>query len=234
MSMALGPSTPHLVTLVRAPARRPILVTFDGPKGTGKTTLLDGVLRLIPAQMEVVHLVEKSLDPHRLEIRALLETHRGRMTPAIDLEIASLMVQGRAWISREILDRSRARLILMERWIASEAAFRMQIPFENCLELNRHGEVREPELVVAVVCEPDEAWRRAHARPSGLGSQIITSLAGHRTSCERFETAANRHGWWTVQTDGHPEIAISIVAQAILAIIERMIEEDVAPGEPKA
>ncbi|EJT84365.1 hypothetical protein PPS11_23144 [Pseudomonas putida S11] len=45
---------------------RPLFVSIDGPKGTGKTTLLEAVTKALRADnKKVIRLCEKKSDPYR-------------------------------------------------------------------------------------------------------------------------------------------------------------------------
>lgn len=65
---------------------RPLFVSLDGPKGVGKTTLLEAVTQsLRAADKKVIRLCERKSDPHRGETMALvneLVRHPGRRPPA--------------------------------------------------------------------------------------------------------------------------------------------------------
>ena len=51
---------------------RPLFVSLDGPKGTGKTTLLEAVTQVLRAgNQKVIRLCERKSDPYRRETMAL-------------------------------------------------------------------------------------------------------------------------------------------------------------------
>lgn len=52
---------------------RPLFISFDGPKGTGKTTLLEAVTQALRLDgNKVIRLCERKNDPHRGETMALV------------------------------------------------------------------------------------------------------------------------------------------------------------------
>ena len=52
---------------------RPLFISLDGPKGTGKTTLLEAVTAVLRADnKKVIRLCEKKSDPFRGETMALV------------------------------------------------------------------------------------------------------------------------------------------------------------------
>ena len=52
---------------------RPLFVSIDGPKGTGKTTLLEAVTQALRVDgKKVIRLCEKKSDPYRGETMALV------------------------------------------------------------------------------------------------------------------------------------------------------------------
>ena len=52
---------------------RPLFVSLDGPKGTGKTTLLEAVTQALRADnKKVIRLCERKSDPYRAETMALV------------------------------------------------------------------------------------------------------------------------------------------------------------------
>jgi thymidylate kinase len=64
---------------------RPLFVSLDGPKGTGKTTLLEAVTQVLRAgNQKVIRLCEIKSDPFRGETMALVNTLA--RNPCRDLE----------------------------------------------------------------------------------------------------------------------------------------------------
>jgi len=54
----------------------PLFVSLDGPKGTGKTTLLEAVTQSLRAgNKKVIRLCERKSDPYRAETMALVNAH---------------------------------------------------------------------------------------------------------------------------------------------------------------
>ena len=54
---------------------RPLFVSLDGPKGTGKTTLLEAITKVLRADnKKVIRLSERNNDPCRAETMALVNT----------------------------------------------------------------------------------------------------------------------------------------------------------------
>jgi len=137
------------------------------------------------------------------------------MTEVVDRDIAVRLAVGRGWVSRNVLAPLGDRLVLIDRWYPSDAVFRSWVAFDDCLAFNRAAGVVEPDLVVAVQCAPDEAWRRALGRPRGLDSRVVTRYPDHLASCERFAEIGNRHSWWAVSTDRAPGEVAEEVADAV-------------------
>ena len=175
---------------------RPLFVSLDGPKGTGKTTLLEAVTQVLRAgNQKVIRLCERKSDPFRGETMALVNTLA--RNPCRDLEwaVCQRLADSRRWISQNVLTKQPLdSIILIDRWYPSDAAFRQTIPFAEILQLNMERDVRVPDLHVGVVTDPDISWARVANRPRGLGGTVIQKHAEHVACTEMFEQAVKDHG----------------------------------------
>jgi len=203
---------------------RPLFVSLDGPKGTGKTTLLESVTQALRATGEkVVRLCERNNDPGRAETMALVNQvarHPGR---ELELEICRRLADSRAWISREVLPRQPAgSIILIDRWYPSDAAFRRLVPFDEILQLNLERGVRVPDLHVGVVTEPEISWARAAARTRGLSSTVMFRMAEQVACTEAFERAVVEHGWMLCRNEGTLEEATVQVVGRIQGVLREI------------
>lgn len=195
-------------------------VSFDGPKATGKTTVLEAVAAALreDARYRVVSLCEKELDPFRSETLVLIKALTAR--PSRDLEslVCERMAAGRSWITNNIVRELPAgTVVLMDRWYPSDAAFRKTIPFADILAMNLDRQVQIPDLHVAVVTAPEVSWARAQARPKGLSSVVINSKEDHANCTEAFDLALARQNWFSCRNEGS-------VAQAALQITTRIYQ----------
>lgn len=202
---------------------RPLFVSLDGPKGTGKTTLLEAITRALRADnRKVIRLCEKKSDPCRGETMALV--NRLVRDPSRDLEltVCERFADSRAWISRHVLPRQPAdSIILMDRWYPSDAAFRRLLPFAEILRLNTERDVRVPDLHVGVVTDPDISWERAAARTRGLGSTLIHKFEEHVACSNAFERAVAEHGWVLCRNEGTVEEATRQVVAEIRGVMQQ-------------
>jgi thymidylate kinase len=183
---------------------RPLFVSLDGPKGVGKTTLLEAVTRsLRAADKKVLRFCERKSDPHRGETMALvneLVRHPGRR---LELEVCVRLADSRAWITRHVLTQQPPdSIILIDRWYPSDAAFRRTVPFAEILQLNIDRKVRVPDLHVGVVTAAEVSWGRAAARRRGLSSTVIHTLEEHAACTEAFERAVSDNGWVLCRNEG--------------------------------
>ena len=196
---------------------RPLFVSLDGPKGVGKTTLLEAITQVLRADnKKVIRLCEKKSDPWRKETMALV--NRFARDPAMDLEreVCERFADSRAWISRHVLTKQPAgSIILMDRWYPSDAAFRRMVPFAEILQLNLERNVRMPDLHVGVVTAPEISWARAAARTRGLSSTVIHKLDEHIACTEAFEREVADNGWILCRNDGPLEVATMHVVSEI-------------------
>lgn len=201
---------------------RPLFVSLDGPKGVGKTTLLEAVTQVLRADnKKVIRLCEKKSDPWRKETMALV--NRFARDPAMDLEreVCERFADSRAWISRHVLAKQPAgSIILMDRWYPSDAAFRRMVPFAEILQLNLERNVRTPDLHVGVVTAPEISWARAAARTRGLSSTVIHKLDEHVACTEAFEREVADNGWVLCRNDGPLEVATMHVVSEISRVHE--------------
>lgn len=199
---------------------RPLFVSLDGPKGVGKTTLLEAIAKGLRAdKKKVIRLCEKKSDPFRKETMALV--NRLARDPSLDLEldVCARFADSRAWISRHVLsEQPPDSIILMDRWYPSDAAFRRRVPFAEILQLNLERNVRTPDLHVGVVTAPEISWARAAARTRGLSSTVILKLDDHVACTEAFEREVADNGWILCRNDGLIDVATSHVIAEIYKV----------------
>ncbi|MGC0988763.1 dTMP kinase [Pantoea agglomerans] len=195
---------------------RQLFVSLDGPKGTGKTTLLESITQVLRADnRKVIRLSEQKSDPFRAETMALV--NRLARNPSVDLEreICERFAVSRAWISHNVLTKQPGNcIILMDRWYPSDAAFRRMMPFAEILQRNIELNVRAPDLHVGVVTAPEVSWERAAARSRGLGSTVIHRLEEHVACTRAFEQEMTNHGWFLCRNEGTVEEAtMQVIAE---------------------
>ena len=202
---------------------RPLFVTLDGPKGTGKTTLLEAVTKALRADnRKVVRLCEKKSDPYRGETMALVNQLVRNPDRDLELRVCQRLADSRAWISRHVLPEQPAdSIILMDRWYPSDAAFRRLVPFAEILQLNIARNVQVPDLHVGVVTDPDISWQRAAARSRGLGSTLIHRLEEHVACTQAFVRAVADNGWVLCRNEGSIEEATMQVVSEIQGVLRR-------------
>ncbi|WLH38315.1 dTMP kinase [Pseudomonas sp. FP2196] len=201
---------------------RPLFISLDGPKGTGKTTLLEAVTKVLRADnKKVIRLCERKSDPYRGETMALV--NKLARSPSRDLEwaVCQGFAKSRSWISRHVLTKQPLdSIILIDRWYPSDAAFRQTVPFAEILQLNMDQGVRVPDLHVGVVNAPDISWARAATRSRGLGGTVIQKYAEHVACTELFMQAIADHGWVLCRNEGTIEDATMQVVSAIYEVLE--------------
>jgi thymidylate kinase len=199
---------------------RALFIALDGPKGTGKTTLLEAVTkRLRAANRKVIRLCEKKSDPYRGETMALVNQFVRHPTRQLEWAVCERFADSRAWISRHVLPQQPAdSIILIDRWYPSDAAFRRLVPFAEILRLNIERNVQVPDLHVGVVTAPDISWARAAARSRGLGSTVIQRLDEQTACTQAFERAVADNGWVSCRNEGTIEAATEQVVCEIYKV----------------
>ena len=200
---------------------RPLFISMDGPKGTGKTTLLEAVTQALRVHgKKVIRLSERNLDPHRGEIMTLVNRLARSPCPDLEWQVCERLADSRAWISRNVLpEQPTDSIILIDRWYPSDAAFRRTIPFDQILQLNLERGVQVPDLHIGVVAAPEISWARAAARTRGLSSTVIHRLEEHVACTQAFERAAEENGWVLCRNEGTVEEATAWVAAEIIRSI---------------
>ncbi|WP_439878725.1 dTMP kinase [Pseudomonas prosekii] len=200
---------------------RPLFVSLDGPKGTGKTTLLEAITQALRADnKKVIRLCEKKSDPFRGATMALV--NQLVRNPSVDLEwaVCQRFAESRAWISQNVLTKQPPdSIILIDRWYPSDAAFRRIAPFADILQLNLDRNVQVPDLHVGVVTDPEISWARAAARSRGLSSTVMHRLEEHVASTEAFERAVADQGWVLCRNEGTIEAATAQVVAEINSVL---------------
>jgi thymidylate kinase len=200
---------------------RPLFVALDGPKGTGKTTLLEAVTRELRAQgKKVIRLCEKKSDPFRGETMALVNKLARDPCRELEWAVCARLADSRAWISQHVLVKQPVdSIILIDRWYPSDAAFRRLVPFAEILRLNLDCGVRVPDLHVGVVTDPEISWARAARRGRGLGSTVIHRLEEQVACTEAFERVVGEQGWVLCRNEGRVEEATMQVVSDICRVL---------------
>jgi len=199
----------------------PLFISLDGPKGTGKTTLLEAVTAALRANnQKVVRLCERKSDPYRGETMALVNQLARHPSRDLEWAVCQRLADSRRWISQEVLLKQPLNsIILIDRWYPSDAAFRHSVPFAEILQLNMQRGVRVPDLHVGVVTAPDISWARATARSRGLGGTVIQKHAEHVVCSEMFEQAVVDNGWVLCRNEGTIEAATTQVVAEIYKVL---------------
>lgn len=200
---------------------RSLFVSLDGPKGTGKTTLLEAVTKALRADnKKVIRLCERKSDPYRAETMALVNQFVRHPSRELELGVCERFADSRTWISRHVLPKQPPdSIILIDRWYPSEAAFRRLVPFAEILQLNLDRNVQVPDLHVGVVTDPEVSWARAAARTRGLSSTVMHKLEEHVASTQAFERASVDHGWVLCRNEGTIEDATMQVVAEIYGVL---------------
>ncbi|QXH54339.1 dTMP kinase [Pseudomonas maumuensis] len=200
---------------------RSLFISLDGPKGTGKTTLLEAVTQALRADnRKVIRICEKKSDPYRGETMALVNQFVRQPCRDLELKVCERLADSRAWISRHVLAKQPTdSIILIDRWYPSDAAFRRLVPFAEILRLNIERNVRVPDLHVGVVTDPEVSWNRAAARSRGLSSTVMHALEEHVACTEAFERVVADQGWVLCRNEGTLEEA----TRALVSEIRRLL-----------
>ena len=203
--------------------KRALFVSLDGPKGVGKTTLLEAVTKALRVDHHtVIRLSEKKSDTYRAETMALVNQFVRNPSRELELTVCERFADSRRWISQQVLpEQPPGSIILMDRWYPSEAAFRRLVPFAEILQLNRDRNVQVPDLHVGVVTAPEISWARAAARTRGLSSTVMHALEEHVASTEAFEQAAADYDWVLCRNEGTIEEA----TMQVVAHIQRVLRD---------
>lgn len=202
---------------------RSLFVSLDGPKGTGKTTLLEAITQALRVDgYKVIRLCEKKSDPFRGETMALVNRLVRHPSQELELQVCARLADSRAWISQHVLPKQPSgSIILIDRWYPSDAAFRRTVPFAEILRLNMERDVRVPDLHVGVVTDPEVSWARAAARTRGLGSTVIHKLQEQVACTQAFERAVEENGWVLCRNEGTIEAATRQVVAEIRSVLVR-------------
>ena len=194
------------------------LVAFDGPKATGKTTVLGAVAAALQVigRNKVVQLCEKEIDPYRTYTLSLIKKLTSNPSQELEREVCERLASGRAWISEHVLECQPAdSIILIDRWYPSDAAFRRIIPFAEVLQINADRMVRIPDLHVGVTTDPEISWGRAAARARGLSSLVISTQDEHAACTAAFDAAITKNGWLLCRNERTVSDAVELVMTAI-------------------
>ncbi|MBV6659672.1 dTMP kinase [Pseudomonas yamanorum] len=195
---------------------------MDGPKGTGKTTLLEAVTKALRADnKKVIRLCERKSDPYRSETMVLVNQLARTPSRELEWEVCKRFADSRAWISQHVLTQQPTdSIVLIDRWYPSDAAFRRGVPLTDILQLNSDRNVQVPDLHVGVVTDPDISWARAAARRRGLSSTVIHRLEEHIACTQAFERAVADHGWVLCRNEGTIDGATQQVISEIYNVLE--------------
>jgi len=200
---------------------RPLFIAMDGPKGTGKTTLLEALTQALRARgNKVVRLCERNNDPQRAQTMALVNQLARQPSPTVEWQVCERLAESRAWITRHVLPRQPGdSIVLIDRWYPSDAAFRRNVPFDQVLRLNIERGVQVPDLHIAVLTTAQTSWTRAASRRRGLGSTVIHTLEEQMESTQAFNHAAHEHGWLLCQNEGTVADAVDQLVEAVTPLL---------------
>ena len=203
---------------------RPLFVALDGPKGVGKTSLLEAITEVLRANnQKVIRLCEKKSDPFRGGTMHLVNRLVRHPDRNLELEVCQRLADSRRWISQHVLTKQPTdSIILIDRWYPSDAAFRRIVPFAEILQLNIDRNVQVPDLHVGVVTAAEISWARAGARRRGLSSTVLRGLEEHVDSTQAFEQAAAEQGWFICRNEGAIEEATGRVVGEINRVVSRL------------
>ncbi|MBI6951986.1 thymidylate kinase [Pseudomonas sp. B21-023] len=201
---------------------RSLFISLDGPKGTGKTTLLEAVTQALRAEnRKVIRISEKKSDPYRGETMVLVNQFVRKPCRDLEMKVCERLADSRAWISRHVLAKQPTdSIILIDRWYPSDAAFRRLVPFAEILRLNIERNVRVPDLHVGVVTDPEVSWRRAAARSRGLSSTVMHALEEHVACTQAFERVVADQGWVLCRNEGTLEEATQALVSEIRSLFD--------------
>ena len=201
---------------------RSLFISLDGPKGTGKTTLLEAVTQALRAEnRKVIRISEKKSDPYRGETMVLVNQFVRKPCRDLEMKVCERLADSRAWISRHVLAKQPTDIIiLIDRWYPSDAAFRRLVPFAEILRLNIERNVRVPDLHVGVVTDPEISWRRAAARSRGLSSTVMHALEEHVACTQAFEQVVADQGWVLCRNEGTLEEATQALVSEIRSLFD--------------
>lgn len=201
---------------------RSLFISLDGPKGTGKTTLLEAVTKALRADnRKVIRICEKKSDPYRGETMVLVNQFVRNPCRDLEMKVCERLADSRAWISRHVLAKQPTdSIILIDRWYPSDAAFRRLVPFAEILRLNIERNVRVPDLHVGVVTDPEVSWKRAAARSRGLSSTVMHALEEHVACTQAFERVVADQGWVLCRNEGTLEEATQALVSEIRSLFD--------------
>lgn len=207
----------------------PFFVSFDGPKATGKSTVLEAVAAALKedGRYRVVSLCEKELDPFRGETLELIKELAARPSRNLESLVCERMAAGRSWITKNIVrDQAAGSVVLIDRWYPSDAAFRRIIPFADILAMNLDHQVQIPDLHVAIITAPEISWRRAEARAKGLSSVVINTKEDHVNCTEAFNLVAAQQNWFSCRNEG----SVAEATLQITTLIQKRLQALGLPG----
>jgi thymidylate kinase len=200
--------------------KRQLVVSFDGPKATGKTTVLEATAPCLRAAgHNVVCLCEKELDPFRPVTLELIKELTSNPNLGLEREVCLQLAKGRAWITENVIEsQDLGSIVLIDRWYPSDSAFRRILPFPEILQLNLDMGVRIPDLHVGVITAPDISWERAARRARGLNSLVIKNAAEHSACSAAFENAIAKYQWFSCRNELTVQDAVNNVHDGVLRV----------------
>jgi len=195
-----------------------ILVSFDGPKGVGKSSLIEAVHAILKSKIETTCCSEKIIDRDRKVAEDLLKKYFNNSSMESDREILLQLARNRAQISRNVLDKMKSPIVLIDRWYPSDIVFRRHLSDVECLAVNLDAGCRIPDLILAITCDPAISWERATRRNRGLDSLVIRDFEGHKQASQVFELAASKLQWTIIRTEKPIDESAAEITSVILKL----------------
>ncbi len=199
---------------------RGLFIAFEGPDGSGKSSVAEMCFRRLSEMgIPALKVREPGGTPFGERVREILLSHSSELEPWAEL---FLFMAARAQLCRKVIAPAleRGETVLCDRFLWSSAAYQgagLDLGMENVLEVGRHATGGlEPDLYVVLDVPPDVGFKRRSEHLDRIEARDVGFFERLR---EAYRALAKAHADRARLVDG------SMPLEDVFAAVWREVED---------